>query len=150
MRKLTALILIFVFAAHVCAEELVCPRALSPAVEAKLKPVLSARDRAAKRNDWWDKGYEREIGILFNAKDRASIEARVALMDYYIGEAYGEELVCVIALDGAETVKLLELYEQCDIQPKRNLGLRRHGSPLRGYAKRLVQEGHAKESCTYD
>ena len=74
-------------------------------------PVLHALDRALKRNDIWDKEYETAFGKLMRAKDAASAEARVALMDYYVGESFGEELVCAVALDGARNISLLERYD---------------------------------------
>lgn len=99
---------------------------MSAAVEARLVPVLSALDRALRKNDIWDKKYENAFFALSQAKDKASIEARVALMDYYVRESYGEELVCAVALDGPSSIAYLELYERCSIRPNYEPVPRRH------------------------
>src|SRR6185312_15879276 len=91
MNKTVVFISLIALTIHVCAEETACPKVLSSFVEEKLKPVLSARNQASRKNDWWDEDYEKEVNLLLNAKDKISSEARVALMDYYIGEAYGED-----------------------------------------------------------
>jgi len=105
---------------------------------------------SGRKNDWWDKGYEKAFSSLLNAKDEASKEARVALMDYYVGEAYGEELVCAVALDGGKATSLLELYSSCDIKPTHSTVPRNRTLPLRGYALEMLKKGLVKESCTYE
>ena len=148
--KNAALLLICALSAPALADQGACPTILPATVEAKLLPVLEARDEASRKNDWWDKGYESAFGVLLNAKDDDSRQARVALMDYYVGEAYGEELVCAVALDGSEAGRFLELYSRCDIKPTRSSVPRNHALPLRGYALKMLKEGHVKESCTYN
>ena len=113
-------------------------------------PVLLALEKALNKNDIWDKHYENAFAALLRAKDKASAEARVALMDYYVGESFGEELVCAVALDGKRSARFLELYDACDIQPKQSSVPRAHSSPIRGYAMKILQEGSAKESCAYE
>ena len=119
-------------------------------VEARLMPVLNALDNALKKDDIRDKKYQSAFGRLMRASDSASAQARVALMDYYIGEAYGEELVCAVALDGKRSRPFLELYEGCDIQPTASPVPRTRTLPLRRYALKIIEEGKAKESCTYE
>ena len=144
-------VLFFVFAIStpVWAGQNACPEFLPLAVETKLFPVLHARDEASRKNDWWDKGYESAFESLLRAKDKASQQARVALMDYYVGEAYGEELVCAVARDGSEATSLLELHTQCDIKPKHSTAQRNRTLPLRDYAMKILKDGSVKESCTY-
>ena len=113
-------------------------------------PVLSALSYARQHQIAWDKRYERRFNKLLGAKDKASAQARVALMDYYVGEAYGEQLVCAVAFDGARAADLIELYEECDIQPTHSPMPRNHGSPLRGYSLKIIRDGTAKESCTFE
>jgi hypothetical protein len=149
MKKLV-LIFVCAFSTPVGAEQNACPVSLPIAVEAKLLPVLDARDVASRKNDWWDKGYEKAFTALLEAKDEASKEARVALMDYYVGEAYGEELVCAVALDGGKATSLLELYSSCDIKPTHSTVPRNRTLPLRGYALEMLKKGLVKESCTYE
>jgi hypothetical protein len=119
------------------------------AVEQKLLPVLEALNEARPGHEW-DSGYERSFEALLKGGDDASVEARVALMDYYVGEAYAEELVCAVARDGPRMAILLELYSRCDIQPSRSSASRDRGLPLRAYALALLNEGRVKESCTYE
>ena len=123
---------------------------MSPHAESRLLPVLRALDRARKTGDFWNKQYEAVFLKLSMAKDGASREARIALMDYYVGEAYGEGLVCTVALEGPKNIGLLELYENCDISPSNSPVGRFHGSPLRSYALKLIVERTAKKSCAYE
>ena len=149
--KSSLAIVIAVLATQVAlAAETQCPRAMPRVVEARLLPVLNALDQARKKNDFWDKRYEAAFLRLSRAKDNASAQARVALMDYYIGEAYGEGLVCTVALDGVRSKKWLELYEQCDILVSASTVERFHSLPLRGYALKIIGEGNAAQSCTYE
>lgn len=149
MNKL-ALIFGFAISTPVWAGQNACPEFLSSAVEAKLLPVLHARDEASRKNDWWDKGYEIAFEALLSAKDESSRQARVALMDYYVGEAYGEELICAVARDGNEVASLLELYNRCDIKPEHSSAPRNRTLPLRAYALKMLKEGSVKKSCTYE
>jgi hypothetical protein len=125
-----------------------CPAKMTPRVESRLLPVLDALAAAAKKSDFFDKTYTRAFGALLAARDAASREARVALMDYYVGEGNGEELVCAVALDGSR--RLLELYSVCDIQPMRSPVPRDRFLPLRGYALNMIRKGHVVEQCTFE
>src|ERR1700729_23451 len=94
-----------------------CPEKMPPAVEQKLLPVIDALNEAVLKGDIWDKNYQNSFETLLKAKDTASKQARVALMDYNIGEELGEELSCAVVLDGNDMVKLLNLYNRCYIRP---------------------------------
>ena len=148
--RAVALVVFFALAAPAWAQEGSCPRYLSPSVEAKLLPVLKARKEATRKNDWWDKGYEEAFAALLKSEDEDSVHARVALMDYYVGEAYGEELVCTVALDGPKVEKLLELHTRCDVKPRHSNAPRNRAAPLRAYAQKLLKDGHVKDGCTYE
>jgi hypothetical protein len=148
--KVVALAIIFALSAPAWAQEKACPRHLPQSVEAKLLPVLNAREAAVRKNDWWDIGYEKAFETLLKSGDEDSVRARVALMDYYVGEAYGEVLVCAVALDGQRVEKLLELHARCDIKPRQSRAPRDRTLPLRAYAQKLLKDGHVKDSCTYE
>jgi hypothetical protein len=146
----THFILFFALSLQSLVEAKTCPKHLSVDVETKLVPVLVARANARRKNDWWDKSYEDAITKLFNATDSTSSEARIALMDYYVGEAYGEELVCAVALDDRKVIDVLELYSRCDIKPAVSTEPRDRNLPLREYALKMLKEGNAKEGCSYE
>jgi hypothetical protein len=143
----------FILLASSCAAyavESTCPKHMPKQVEARLLPVLKALDHAVKTNNIWDKSYEREFNKLLSSKDRPSIEARVALMDYYTGESFGEALVCSVAKNGKKSITFLEQYGACDISPTQDRMPRHHDSPLRGYALKIILENTAQASCTYE
>jgi hypothetical protein len=119
-------------------------------VEERLMPVLDALAEATEKNDFFDEKYEQEFQKLLQARDQASREARVALMDYYVGEHFGEVLVCVVALDGKEIERLLSLYTRCDIAPSKSPVSRNHFLPLRRYASKMLKNNSVKEECTFN
>jgi hypothetical protein len=127
-----------------------CSKPMPKEVEAKLLEVLDARRLAGAHNDWLDKDYDDQFQSLLDAKDPASSEARVALMDYYVGEANGEDLVCAVALDGARSKRTLERYIRCDVAPSRSPVPRRHDNILRHYALTIIDRGDAVKSCTFE
>ena len=86
---------------------------LRPAVDHLVTPVLKALKIAESKNDWWDKAYEASFYSLIEAKGADAKEARVALLAYYVGEHYGEELVCAVEADGKAMIPLLERYKEC-------------------------------------
>jgi len=66
-------------------------------VERRLLPVLEALDEAAKKNDWFDKEYERQFEKLLKAKDNASREARITCMfpsAYMRGQVASRQRAC--------------------------------------------------------
>ena len=150
MKRALLPLLIWLVATSAIAADHVCIKRMPKDVEAKLTPVLVALDVAHRKKDIWDKSYERAFERLIAAKGIAAVQARVALMDYNIGESFGESLVCAVAKDGAQSMPFLKLYEACDIAPQRLLITRKHVSPLRGYALKIIQDGTLKASCTYE
>ena len=120
---------------------------MSHKAETYLLPVLDARAEALRQHIEWDKRYDHAFESLLQAKGSAAREARVALMDYYIGESYAEELVCAVAMDNSP--RLLRLYSTCDIQPARSPIPRERTLPLRKYALELITKGDVKPRCTY-
>lgn len=141
-------LVVFVITAQAAPAD--CPKAMSPAVEAKLLPVLKAYDEAVHKNDLLDPQYENAIELLLQATDDASREARVALMDYDVGDAYDQELICAVAFDGKPMIPVLERYSRCDIAPSHATGTRDHNSPLRGETLKMLKEGHVSENCNFD
>lgn len=127
-----------------------CPQAMPPAVASRLLPVLKARDAAVAKHDWLDPQYESAIESLLQAQDDASREARVALMDYEIGEAYRQELECAVAFDGKRMIPLLQLYSRCDIAPAHATSPRIHASTLRGETLKILENGKVGEECNFD
>jgi hypothetical protein len=130
-----------------------CPKSMPADVEQKLLPVLDALEDA--RHDWSnyrygtrsEQNYETQFERLLSAKDKSSRQARVALMDYYVGEGPGEELVCVVALDGEGIVPFLNLYDRCDISPYRSPVPRERDFLLRQYVREALRDGHIDEDC---
>ena len=139
-----------VIGTHASMADEPCPPLLPPEVEAALVPVLEARATALRLKIEWDKNYEKAFVSLLNAKTKAASQARVALMDYYVGEAYGEELVCAVAQDAANVCSLLELHSRCDIKPTTSVLPRDRTLPLREFALKLLKNGNAKQSCTFE
>lgn len=133
------------------AAPLACPTSMSPAVEAKLLPVLRATSEAVRKNDWSDKAYEAALDKLLDAKDDASKEARVALMDYPVAAAYAEQLSCLVSTGGDKALRYLELYSRCDIAPRHSPVPRNHShSRLRSITLQAWKAGNGKGSCESD
>ncbi|MBS1994657.1 MAG: hypothetical protein JSS86_00045 [Cyanobacteria bacterium SZAS LIN-2] len=114
-------------------------------VEQQLVPVLKAL--AAAKEDF-DPDYERAFEALLNAKGPAAAEARIALMDYYVGEHNAEELVCAVAEDGRKG--LIRRYSRCDIRPTVSPVPRDRSLPLRMLALSMIASGSATRDCTFD
>ncbi len=108
-------------------------------------PVLHALGEARRTNNIWNRKYERAFRKLMAKKDAASKQAKVALMDFYLGEHFGEDLVCVVAKD--ESRAFLELYSACDIAPPKSGVERDHSLPLRQAALEILAAGSVNESC---
>jgi hypothetical protein len=132
------------------ADPAACPKLMSSAVEAKLLPVLTATAEALRKNDWSDSAYEASLEALLDAKDAASAEARVALMDYPISTAYAEQLSCVVSTGGEEALRLLELYTRCDIRPSQSPIPRDHKRSLRATTIKAWKAGNGTGSCDSD
>jgi hypothetical protein len=137
-----------VLAGSVFAGETTCPSVLSAKAEARLLPVLDALAAARAKQSSFDRRYQAEFNRLLDAKGQSARSARVALMDYYVGESFGEELVCAVAKDGSTA--LLELFERCDIALRHSPMPRERNLPLRRYALGMISRGHVTEECTYE
>lgn len=123
-----------------------CPVSMPPAVEQKLLSVLDASTESVLD----EKAYDAVFDQLLYGKDDASIEARVALMDYPIGAAYSELLSCVVSTGGKKALYYLNLYSRCDIAPTRSPVPRDHTNALRSITMVEWKAGHGKGSCEYE
>ncbi len=87
--------------------------ALAPAVERLVKPVLLARVAWARSRSYLDKDFETAFYKFLEAKGAVALEAKVALMAYYTGEHYGEELVEAVLEHPAQADSLVRRYRDC-------------------------------------
>ena len=147
-RAFALLPLVFVsMPAPVRADQLTCPKAMSPVVEARLLQVLNATAIAIREDNWFDKSYEASLDALLIGKDKVSIETRVALMDYPIAAAYSEELLCVVSTGGQKALHFLQLYSQCDIAPSHSPVPRDHSRELRSLTLKAWKATTGRGSC---
>jgi len=86
---------------------------LPPRVERLLKPVLLARAAEIRSHREWDTAYEKAFYNLLKMKGPEAREAQAALMAYYVGEHYGEELVEHALAHRKEFDPLVRHYRQC-------------------------------------
>jgi hypothetical protein len=86
---------------------------LAPQIEALLRPVLipMANARRARRDH--DEKYVKAFESLLESRDKNALEAQVALMAYYVGEHYGEELLSSVQGRGRQADKLVQRYAAC-------------------------------------
>lgn len=84
-----------------------CAELLRPEVERLLLPVL----RAHRRDDWAP-NFE-ALERLLRSTNAVALEARVALMAYYIGEHPGEELLESVLAEQERATPLVKRYSQC-------------------------------------
>jgi len=149
MRKVCG-ILLALLVTPVLADEPSCPTSLPPAVEARLLPILEAT-RDALRTDKWDThSYEAKLDALLAARDSVSVETLVALLDYPISASYSEAISCHLSVGGPRTLRLLHLYQRCDIRPTRSPVARKHPSILRSQTIAEWETSGGKGSCDAD
>ena len=86
---------------------------LTSEVDTLLRPVLLARADEQQAGRSWDEKYEAAFYQLINSKDSHALEAQVALMAYYVGEHYGEELLCSLHKHASDALLLIEQYRTC-------------------------------------
>ncbi len=86
---------------------------LPPRVERLLKPILLARAAAIRSNREWDTAYEKAFYNLLKMKGPDAREAQVALMAYYTGEHYGEELLELARAHPLQFDPLVRRYRLC-------------------------------------
>jgi hypothetical protein len=120
---------------------------MPPPVEARLLPILDATREAIRSGNWFSKTYESQLDRLLAAKDRYSVEAMVALLEYPISAAYAEEILCSLATGGSRTLQLLQLYDRCDIRPSRSPVERDPLSSLRSITIQVWKKNGGKGSC---
>jgi hypothetical protein len=70
-----------------------------------------AAARRARRDH--DKAYVSAFEALLESSDKDALEAQVALMAYYVGEHYGEELLASVLGRARRADKLVEQYAAC-------------------------------------
>jgi hypothetical protein len=80
---------------------------LAPEVEALVRPVLMART-----GEDWGPDYA-ALEQVIASRQPGALEARVALMAYYLGEHPGEELLESILAEEARATPLVQKYRQC-------------------------------------
>ena len=80
---------------------------LAPEVEALVRPVLMAH----ARDDWGP--HFAALEEVIASRQPAALEARVALMAYYLGEHPGEELLESVLAEEARATPLVQKYRQC-------------------------------------
>jgi hypothetical protein len=86
---------------------------LPPRVERLLKPVLLALAARIRSGEEWDTAYERAFYRLLERKGPDAREAQVALMAYYTGEHYGEELLELARAHPSQFDALVRSYREC-------------------------------------
>ena len=150
MKVFLSILLALVASPVSAGEPIRCPLAMPSAVEKELVPVLEALAIADKKHNRWDSDYTAALDRLYRAKGPAASEARIALMDYFIGANASDNLLCAIASDGSRVKYLLELYSRCDIAPSSSLATRDRDQVmhLRDRALKLIKEGHLKDACS--
>jgi hypothetical protein len=84
-----------------------CPRVLGRGVEGLVRPVLSA-----SRSLNWGPNYGALDALCADKSDQA-LEAKVALMAYYLGEHPGEELVESVLEQHDKATPLVQQYMEC-------------------------------------
>lgn len=87
--------------------------ALPPEVDRLVKPVLLARVAWTRSDVYDDKTFEMAFDKFLNAKGASALEAKVALMAYYTGEHYGEELLEAVLDHQAQADPLVRRYRAC-------------------------------------
>jgi hypothetical protein len=86
---------------------------LPPEVDLLVKPVLLARVAAARSHTEWDESFENQFYKLLKMKGATALEAQVALMSYYTGEHYGEELLETVLKKSKQADPLVRRYREC-------------------------------------
>jgi hypothetical protein len=82
-------------------------------VEALIRPVLLARVAALEARREWDSTYEDAFYRLLKLRSPTAREAQTALMAYYTGEHYGEELLDLTTSKPEVFAPLVAKYKTC-------------------------------------
>ena len=103
-----------------------CPqRALTADVESLLRPVLLANVAARRADREWDTAYKDSFYRLLELRSPVAHEAQAALMAYYVGEHYGEELLEVAESNPKVFRPLIAKYGTC--RPSLSFEAQLHG-----------------------
>ena len=86
---------------------------LAPQIEALLRPVLIPMAAARRAGRDHDETYVKAFEGLLESRDKNALEAQVALMAYYVGEHYGEELLSSVRGRARRADPLVQRYAAC-------------------------------------
>lgn len=147
-----------VFPAGVSAET--CqPKVLRPEVLGLVKPLIELqiadmRESVDEKGLWKGRSkyadeVERRLEALLKNRSRAGDEALAFLLNLYMGEGPGEDLVCEVTNRGKRVLRLVETFSKClpltglEPYPPSVQG----SGALPGYAKASIVSG---EKCKYE
>jgi hypothetical protein len=88
-------------------------RRLSPDIELLVRPVLLARAEALSAGREWDANFEHAFYSLLERRSASAREAQTALMAYYTGERYAEDLLRVASSRSTLFAPLVTQYKTC-------------------------------------
>jgi len=88
-------------------------RRLSPDIELLLRPVLLAQADAVRAGREWDANFEHAFYSLLERRSASAREAQTALMAYYTGEHYAEDLLRVATNRSKLFAPLVAQYKTC-------------------------------------
>jgi len=88
-------------------------RRLSPDIELLLRPVLLAQADAVRAGREWDANFEHAFYSLLERRSASAREAQTALMAYYTGEHYAEDLLRVATTRSKLFAPLVAQYKTC-------------------------------------
>ena len=88
-------------------------RTLSPEVELLVQPVLLAKAEALRAQREWDEAVENAFYRLLERRSASAREAQTALMAYYTGERYAEDLLRVATSRSTLFAPLVAQYKAC-------------------------------------
>lgn len=88
-------------------------RSLSPGIELLVRPVLLARAEALRARREWDEALEHAFYRLLERRSALAREAQTALMAYYMGEHYAQDLLKVAVNRSKLFAPLVADYKVC-------------------------------------
>jgi len=88
-------------------------RRLTPDIELLVRPVLLARVEALRAGREWDADFEHAFYSLLERRSASAREAQTALMAYYTGEHYAEDLLRVATNRSKLFAPLVAQYKTC-------------------------------------
>ena len=135
------------------------PKMLRPEVLKLVKPLVELRtrqttDQVTDEGMWKGESpvtpeVERRFEALLNDRTKAGDEALAYLLNIYMGEHSGEELVCEVTNRGKRMVSLIDRYSSCTpltgLEPLHKFV--RGSGTLPGMARAQILKG---ERCEYE